>query len=451
MKAEALRLYLVTDRGLAGDKDIMDIVVQAVKGGTTMVQLREKDCDTRDFVELAIEMKKALEPYGVPLIINDRVDVALASDADGVHIGQSDMPYHIARRLLGPDKIIGLSVESMDDIIAANELDVDYIGISPVYGTPTKTDTHKAFGLDGLKEAVRLSVHPSCGIGGMNLNTAASVMACGTDGIAVVSAIVCADDPCEASRQLLEQVNAGLERLDSEKTLNDNSDAGQKWSESVWQKAAGLYGRIISHPFLTQLAAGTLDRERFVRYLCQDEIYLGDYAAHMDAVADMLSDRNQQQLFRDFAREGMESEKLMHTLLIDRWGIDTGCKASAITTAYDRRICAALATGDAAVALAAVLPCAWVYHKVGMHIYESADLQGNPYADWIREYASEQFESGVRMMLDIVDSHAAQASQQTIEQMDKAFMDATLLEYAFWDYAYNGPDANYDYIKTTEE
>lgn len=202
MKAEDLRLYLVTDRPLSLGRDLEWIVTEAVRGGVTMVQLREKDCDTREFVELAARLKAALSPLGVPLIINDRIDVALAMDADGVHIGQSDMPYDIARKLLGPDKIIGLSVENMDDIRVANTLDVDYVGISPVYSTSTKTDTAAPFGLDGLREAVKLSVHPTVAIGGMNARTAADVMDCGTDGIAVVSAIVSADSPYDASMNL---------------------------------------------------------------------------------------------------------------------------------------------------------------------------------------------------------------------------------------------------------
>lgn len=202
MKAEDLRLYLVTDRPLSLGRDLEWIVTEAVRGGVTMVQLREKDGDTREFVELAARLKTALSPLGVPLIINDRIDVALAMDADGVHIGQSDMPYDIARKLLGPDKIIGLSVENMDDIRVANALDVDYVGISPVYSTSTKTDTAAPFGLDGLREAVKLSVHPTVAIGGMNARTAADVMDCGTDGIAVVSAIVSADSPYDASVNL---------------------------------------------------------------------------------------------------------------------------------------------------------------------------------------------------------------------------------------------------------
>lgn len=204
MRREDLRLYLVTDRPLSLGRDIDWIVEEAVKGGATMVQLREKDCSTREFIELAAKLMETLKPLGIPLLINDRIDVALAVDADGVHIGQSDMPYKTARALLGPDKIIGLSVENMEDIRVANELDVDYVGISPVYATHTKTDTAAPFGLEGLREAVKLSIHPTVAIGGMNMKTAKDVMACGTDGIAVVSAIVSADSPCEAARNLLE-------------------------------------------------------------------------------------------------------------------------------------------------------------------------------------------------------------------------------------------------------
>lgn len=202
MKAEQLRLYLVTDRPLSLGRDIAWVVEEAVKGGATMVQLREKDIDTREFIALAQRLKPILKDAGVPLIINDRVDVALAVDADGVHIGQSDMPYDIARRLLGPDKIIGLSVENMDEVLEANSLDVDYIGVSPVYSTATKTDTAPPFGLVGLKKAVELSAHPAVAIGGMNAATAPDVLATGVDGIAVVSAICSAPDPQEAARRL---------------------------------------------------------------------------------------------------------------------------------------------------------------------------------------------------------------------------------------------------------
>ncbi len=202
MDRKQLKLYLVTDRELSRGRELEWIVAEAVKGGATMVQLREKDIDTREFIELARRLQPILHEAGVPLIINDRVDVALAVDADGVHIGQSDMPYDIARRLLGPEKIIGLSVENLDEVREANSLDVDYIGVSPVYATATKTDTAPPFGLDGLREAVRITRHPAVAIGGMNARTAPDVLKTGVDGIAVVSAICSADDPRTAAEAL---------------------------------------------------------------------------------------------------------------------------------------------------------------------------------------------------------------------------------------------------------
>lgn len=202
MKREDLGLYLVTDRDLCLGRSLDEVVRGAVEGGVTMVQLREKNSSTRDFVELALRLKPLCQAAGVPLIINDRIDVALAVDADGVHIGQSDMPYEEARRLLGADKIIGLSVENFGDLEVANGLDVDYVGISPVYGTPTKTDTATPFGLEGLRRAVRMSQHPTVAIGGMNSSTIGDVIGAGADGVAVVSAICSAPSPRKAAEEL---------------------------------------------------------------------------------------------------------------------------------------------------------------------------------------------------------------------------------------------------------
>ena len=219
-----LSLYLVTDRPLSGGRDMAWIVREAAAGGVTMVQLREKECSTAEFITLARELKAALTPLGIPLIINDRADVALAVDADGLHIGQSDMPYEIARALLGKDKIIGLSVETMDEVIAANALDVDYIGISPVYATPTKTDTLTPFGLEGIDEAMRLTRHRCVAIGGMNQSTIGDVIARGVEGVAVVSAIVAAESPREASAELVEIIRNN--RLENSEASECSENSG---------------------------------------------------------------------------------------------------------------------------------------------------------------------------------------------------------------------------------
>jgi thiamine-phosphate pyrophosphorylase len=201
-----LSLYLVTDRSLSKGRDIEWIVEESVEGGVTMVQLREKDCSTREFIELAIRLKQKLKTYHVPLIINDRLDVVLASDADGLHIGQNDMPYAIARQLLGNKKIIGLSVENMEQARQANLLDVDYIGISPVFDTTTKTDIATPFGLEGIQKVMSFTKHSAVAIGGIHLLNAADVMRSGANGVAVVSAICSAANPQQAARQLKEQI-----------------------------------------------------------------------------------------------------------------------------------------------------------------------------------------------------------------------------------------------------
>lgn len=207
MKRSDINLYLVTDEHITTGKPFEIIVEEAVKGGVTMVQLREKQCCTRDFLKRAFQMKAILQKYGVPLIINDRLDIALAVNADGLHIGKSDIPYQTARRLFGKDKIIGLSIETIDEAQDANLLDVDYIAISPVFNTPTKTDTKKPFGIEGVRAVAAITKHPAVAIGGINSSNAKDIMAAGADGIAVVSAIMAADDPCMAAMELKKQIN----------------------------------------------------------------------------------------------------------------------------------------------------------------------------------------------------------------------------------------------------
>ena len=195
-------LYLVTDRDLCGGRPLQDVVRAAVAGGAAWVQLREKNLSTRAFVEEAAAVKALLAPHKVPLIINDRLDVALAVGADGVHVGQDDMPYPLARKILGTGKIIGLSVETWEDVEAAEKWDVDYLGVSPVFATPTKTDTKGSWGLEGIARIRSFSRHPLVAIGGLNATNTGAAVRAGADGIAVVSAICAAPDPLAAAREL---------------------------------------------------------------------------------------------------------------------------------------------------------------------------------------------------------------------------------------------------------
>jgi thiamine-phosphate pyrophosphorylase len=195
-------IYLVTDHASLSGKSLDNVIIQAVKGGATMVQLREKEVSTRIFTEEARRIKKILAPFAVPLIINDRVDVALAVGVDGVHLGQEDMPYPLARELLGPVAIIGLSVETPEQVEAAEAFDVAYLGVSAIFATPTKTNIRHHWGIDGLRKVRSMSRHPLVAIGGINASNAAEVMQAGADSLAVVSAICSAPDPRKATEHL---------------------------------------------------------------------------------------------------------------------------------------------------------------------------------------------------------------------------------------------------------
>lgn len=202
-------LYLVTDRSLSRGRSTAEVVTAAVAGGASCVQLREKHLPVRDLITEAKELVALLRPKNIPLIVNDRVDVALAADADGVHLGQSDMHIADARRILGPGRIIGISAESVEDAVRAEHEGADYIGISPVFATATKADIAVPLGLTGVRQIRQRVTLPLVGIGGISSANAAEVIRSGADGVAVVSAIVSASCPESSARELLARVHQG--------------------------------------------------------------------------------------------------------------------------------------------------------------------------------------------------------------------------------------------------
>ena len=199
-------LYLVTDRGLSRGRRNLDIIRAAVAGGVTMVQLREKETTTREFYQEGLKIKEFLGEHNVPLIINDRLDIALALDAEGVHVGQDDMPVAVARRILGDDKIIGASVFGVAEAREAEAAGADYLGLSPIFVTSTKPDLTAQIGIDGIapiRQAVRI---PIVGIGSMSAENAFEAVRAGLDGVAVVSAICSQRDPEAAARAIKVEV-----------------------------------------------------------------------------------------------------------------------------------------------------------------------------------------------------------------------------------------------------
>jgi thiamine-phosphate pyrophosphorylase len=205
-------LYLVTDHELAAGRPLDEIVGQALAGGATMVQLREKQSSTKEWVELAVGLRRLTRASGAPLIVNDRVDVALAAEADGVHLGQKDMPADVARRLIGTQRILGVTVADTDQACQAQRDGADYLGCNAVFDTPTKGDTGSPLGLDGLHRLVDASALPVFAIGGVRAENAAAVMATGVAGVAVASAIMAARDPRRAAEELSEIVRRHRER-----------------------------------------------------------------------------------------------------------------------------------------------------------------------------------------------------------------------------------------------
>lgn len=199
-------LYLVTDEH-QDDVTLIRVIQQAIAGGVTTVQLREKHRNNGVFLRRAQLCKSILAGSGVPFIINDNLDVALAVDADGLHIGQSDLPVEQVRKLWGDDKILGLTVENVEQLAQAQQLPIDYLGISTVFASSTKKDTLRPWGIAGLRAAVTQSYLPLVAIGGINLANIEKVSATGVAGIALVSAICHAADPQAASAALLKQMH----------------------------------------------------------------------------------------------------------------------------------------------------------------------------------------------------------------------------------------------------
>ena len=197
-------IYLVTDRDLMSTETLEEAVELAIKGGATLIQLREKECSSLDFYKTAVSVKAVTDKYNVPLLINDRLDIAQAVNCDGIHIGQSDMPCRIAREILGNDKIIGVSAGCLEEALKAQEDGADYLGVGAVYATGTKKDATAVTKEELMK--IREAVHiPIVAIGGINKDRIKDFKGIGIDGLAIVSAIIAKKDIKKATEEIKEE------------------------------------------------------------------------------------------------------------------------------------------------------------------------------------------------------------------------------------------------------
>jgi thiamine-phosphate pyrophosphorylase len=199
-------LYLVTDRSFTEDRSLPDVVACAVRGGATMVQLREKRAAAREIFDLALSLRKVLGPLEIPLIINDRLDIAMAAGCEGVHLGPRDMPPSAARRVMGPERLLGVSVHTPEDARGAEEAGADYVSVSPVFYTATKAKIRTPVGLEGVRAVCEAVQIPVIGIGGINASNVAGLIRAGARGGAVVSAVMADSDPEAAARRLFSAV-----------------------------------------------------------------------------------------------------------------------------------------------------------------------------------------------------------------------------------------------------
>jgi thiamine-phosphate pyrophosphorylase len=204
-KSLDLSLYVITDEKLLKNRNIGKAVEEAIKGGATIIQYRAKEKDARDMYNEATIIKKVCDKYNIPFIVNDRVDLAMAVDADGVHIGQEDLHPEVVRRLIGFDKIIGYSTKNLEQVKEANSLPIDYIGFGSIFPTSTKKDI-VLNSIDTLKEIISISVQPVVAIGGINIENIGEVLKAGCSNIAVVSAVFKDENVFENSKRLKEKI-----------------------------------------------------------------------------------------------------------------------------------------------------------------------------------------------------------------------------------------------------
>ncbi|HDP36820.1 MAG TPA: thiamine phosphate synthase [Candidatus Atribacteria bacterium] len=206
-------LYIITDQRISHGKSHLEVAEAALAGGATVIQFRDKEMEDSEAIEVCQKIHQLTKKKGVPFIVNDRVEIVKAVDADGVHLGQEDMSFSSARKILGKEKIIGISVETVEQALKAVEGGADYLGIGSIYPTATKPDAGKALGIARLKE-IRESVNiPIVAIGGINENNLEEVLRAGADGVAVISAVVSAPDITEACRKLKNKIESIKKRL----------------------------------------------------------------------------------------------------------------------------------------------------------------------------------------------------------------------------------------------
>lgn len=416
-----LSLYLVTDRTLAGDRPLEKIVEEAVQGGVTMVQLREKECPKADFVVMALKLKRMLGGYGVPLIINDDVEVAVLSGADGVHLGQSDMSPLQARELLGHDRIIGLSVENFDEVQQAQYQNVDYIAASPVFRTDTKIDTKSEFGIDGVHKMVRMTDIPVVGIGNMNACTAGDVISAGADGVAVVSAIMSSPDPGRAAGEIMDAIEAARSEMEL------ISRGRTKWSTLAALPLRMALKSVENHPFTGELLKGKLRYHRFRYWLIQNYVLKEELVASLKYLEVRLdgSEISYAGIFSNLVRtlqeETIPCENEVYDFYFGGRPESEPYDESDLSLTLRLYLRKTVREEELHIALTALMSYLMMYRTFGRYMKSRFSPESNRYVEWVNRYGSEEYYHDTGRAVKVADAVAGQVGVRQKLKMVTSF------------------------------
>ncbi|KAA0156242.1 hypothetical protein FNF29_01032 [Cafeteria roenbergensis] len=465
---DALRVYAVTDSSLLGTRglSVEEAVAEAVRGGVSMVQVRDKEAPTGELIAMvrrAIRASRAsAEGRRIPVIVNDRADVALVAGADGLHVGQSDMSILDARQILGPQSIIGVTVSNAEQARLAVSQGADYLGTDPVFETPTKTDS-AAIGVGGLRAIVEAAGSvPVVAIGGLNASNAASVLASsGAAGVAVVSAVFGQDDICGAATVLRTAVDGssgagGAGEASAASAASSPCSAEgpaakaalaepfpiPPFAKSCLEAAGKSWSASFTHPFVLGLADGTLDADRFKFYQMQDARYLESFADACAYVAARCPDPDDKGWFLRAATLALEVERSLHLDFGTKLGYTPADIAALQLTpnakAYGDHMVQSAMRAPLVEAVAALAPCPWLYTDLGAHLASTygPPADDHPYAAWLRTYADDSFSEYMGNLLSRMEKFADEASESVRARARAAFATSSRYEYMFWDQAW---------------
>lgn len=426
-------IYLVTDRELMTSITLDEGVEQAIKGGCTLVQLREKSISSKEFYNIAMKIKKITSHYNIPLIINDRVDLAMAVDAEGVHVGQDDLSAKIVRSIIGREKILGVSASNIAEAIKAEKDGADYLGVGAIFSTKTKTDA-KQVSIEELMEIKKRVKIPVVAIGGINIDNAHEVLKTGIEGLAMVSAILSAKN--------IEVSTIELKKLFHKYQKNNIGGNKMSFARSLKVKVKDIWEGCYRHPFLQELGKGTLDKEKFKFYLLQDYLYLLQYSKVFAAGAIKSDEEEYMTKFSEIQYNILYNEMNIHRDYMKSYGITEKevreVKQSLFNKAYTSNMLATAYTEDSAELISTVFPCVWTYHDYGKRLKEeySKELENNFYKNWIEGYASKEFGDSFEWFYDYLDKLCENKSDIELKKIEEIFRTSIEFEYLFWDMSY---------------